>query len=553
MNANSMNPEEPGTPGTAGESGSSANTGASTGAPGTTSGATSGVPGATSGAPSGATSGASTESGAPSGTGAASGGYPQAGGAPATAQQNFFDWIRSQGIRRGPDRWIGGVSSGVAHRFGIDPLIVRGIFIVLALFAGVGVLLYGVAWALLPEPDGRIHVQEAAAGRWSGGMTGALITTIIGLPSLGRGFWGWGWDGLPGLFWTLFWMGGVFYLIYFLVQRNKASKGTPPVGHQNYSATPYSAASGSTAAYGTPTSFASTTTTGTNTGVPVYGSGQAGSKTYGAPSTGGAYGPAGVHGSAHGHGSGPVPPAGPFGPSGPSTPSGPRPPYGSTPPQGWQPKPAAPKRRGPGAAIVSVSAGAALLAGGTLKALDVGNVIDLGNSGNAVVWATGAAVLGLGILIAGLRGRTSGFLGFLAVAALIIGGIFNVVPRDGDRFTFHDVNWAPTSLEQARQGIDVTGAQGVVDLTEITLTPPLVSEVLIPVDATASNVTVVIPDDVPVEVRADMTFGNLNERGTDRGGRLQDERTLYNTEKPGANLVVEIDGTFSNVTIQEGN
>ena len=188
-----------------------------------------------------------------------------------------------------------------------------------------------------------------------------------------------------------------------------------------------------------------------------------------------------------------------------------------------------------------------------MKALDVGNVIDLGNSGNAVVWATGAAVLGLGILIAGLRGRTSGFLGFLAVAALIIGGIFNVVPRDGDRFTFHDVNWAPTSLEQARQGIDVTGAQGVVDLTEITLTPPLVSEVLIPVDATASNVTVVIPDDVPVEVRADMTFGNLNERGTDRGGRLQDERTLYNTEKPGANLVVEIDGTFSNVTIQEGN
>ena len=27
-----------------------------------------------------------------------------------------------------------------------------------------GVLAYGLAWALLPEPDGRIHVQEAAAG-----------------------------------------------------------------------------------------------------------------------------------------------------------------------------------------------------------------------------------------------------------------------------------------------------------------------------------------------------------------------------------------------------
>jgi hypothetical protein len=188
-----------------------------------------------------------------------------------------------------------------------------------------------------------------------------------------------------------------------------------------------------------------------------------------------------------------------------------------------------------------------------LKALDAGNVIELGNSANAVVWATGAAVLGIGILVAGLRGRTSGFLGFLAIVALIIGGIFNVVPRNGDRCSFHDVNWAPTSLEQARQGINVTGAQGRLDLSDMTLAAPLISEVVVPVDATASNVTVVIPDNVPVEVKADMTFGNLNERGSDRGGRLQDDTTVYNTDKPGANLVVKIDGTFSNVTIQEGN
>ncbi|MDR6987774.1 phage shock protein PspC (stress-responsive transcriptional regulator) [Paenarthrobacter nitroguajacolicus] len=529
MNANSMNPEEPGTPGTAGTSGSGAAIGASTGAAGSASGATgSGATGSASGA-TGSASGA-TASGA-AGSGPANGSYPQAGNAPSTSQENFFDWIRNQGVRRGPDRWIGGVASGIAHRFGIDPLIVRGIFIVLALFAGVGVLLYGIAWALLPEPDGRIHVQEAAAGRWSGGMTGALITTIIGLPGLGRGFWGWGWDGLPGVFWTLFWMGGVFYLIYFLVQRNKASKGNPPVNRQNYPS-----ASGAPTAYGTPTTYETPTTYGaaatTNTGVPVYGTGHPGTKP---------------------QGYGAVPPAGPFTPSGPSLPSGPRPPQGPASPQDWQPKPAVPKRKGPGAAIVAVSAGAALLAGGTLKALDAGNVIELGNSANAVVWATGAAVLGLGILVAGLRGRTSGFLGFLAVVALIIGGIFNVVPRDGDRFTFHDVNWTPTSLDQARLGINVTGAQGQLDLSEMALTPPLISEVTIPVDATASNVTVIIPDDVPVEVRTDMTFGNLNERGSDRGGRLQDDRAVYNTEKPGANLVVEIDGTFSNVTIQEGN
>lgn len=508
MNVNSMNPEESGTPGNAGASGANATTGAPTGAPGQPT----------------------------------SGSYPPAGNGPAAPTQNFFDWIRNQGVRRGPDRWIGGVSSGVAHRFGIDPLIVRGIFIVLALFAGIGVLLYGLAWALLPEPDGRIHVQEAAAGRWSGGMTGALITTIIGLPSLGRGFWGWGWNGLPGLFWTLFWMGGVFYLIYFLVQRNKNQKVAQAMNQQNFAAT---SATGTATAYGAPAA------TGTNTGVPVYGQGKAGTKNYGAGASTG--------GGAGGNGPGATPPSGPytspgqFPPSGQYPPSGPRPPYGPTPPQDGQPKPARAKRKGPGAAMVAVTAGAALLAGGTLKALDAGNVIDLGGAANALVWATGAAVLGLGILIAGLRGRSSGFLGFLAIVALIVGGIFNVVPRNGDRFAFHDVNWAPVSIEQARGGIDVTGGKGTVDLSDLNLPVPLTTEVLVPVDATASNVTVIIPDDVPVEVRADMTFGNLNEHGADRGGRLQNDRTVYNAEKPGANLVVEIDGTFSNVTIQEGN
>ncbi len=74
--------------------------------------------------------------------------------------------------------------------------------------------------------------------------------------------------------------------------------------------------------------------------------------------------------------------------------------------------------------------------GGGLKALDATNVINLGDSANAIVWASAAAVLGLGILIAGLRGRTSGILGFFAVAALVIGGIFNVV-GNGDRVRFH--------------------------------------------------------------------------------------------------------------------
>lgn len=435
---------------------------------------------------------------------------------PQSQPQNFFNWVRSHGIQRGQDRWIGGVASGIAHRLGVDPLIVRGVFIVLSIFAGIGVLLYGIAWALLPEPDGRIHVQEAGAGRWSTGMTGALITTVLGFPSMGTGFWGWERNGFGGFFWTVFWIAGAVYLIYYLSQRDKATNGAPTMN----TSTDAGAAAGGTA-------FSATSPVGTSSpayGTPTYKPGQF---------TGGLYSGGQYDGGAPGSGGyGPTPPYG-GGYGGPSAPA-----------------PKAPNL-GPGAPAVAVTAGMALLVGGGIKALEALNVTNLGDATNAVVWASGAAVLGLGILIAGLRGRTSGILGFFAVVALIIGGIFNVVPN-GDRFRFQDANWNPASIEQAREGFDITGGSGTADLTRLNLTPPLGADVVIPMDVTASNLTVIIPDTVPVEIRADMTLGNLNEGSQNHGG-MTSQQSNYNTDKPGAALILEIDGTMSNITIQEGN
>jgi hypothetical protein len=414
---------------------------------------------------------------------------------------------------------------------GVDPLIVRGIFIVLAIFAGVGVLLYGLAWALLPEPDGRIHVQEAAAGRWSGGMTGALITTLIGLPGLGSGVWGWDRHGFGGFIWTVFWLGGIGYLVYYLIRRNKTLNGAPPMSAHAHPGGPTNSAdpagqqgqapAADTAAFAAPSS-----------GSTSYGSTSYGSTPY-----------AGT----------------PYGSTGPGPDWGPPPPARPTPPpaNGYGPgasgpvPPAKPRNLGPGAPAVAVTAGLALLVGGGIKALDAANVIDLGDSSNAVVWASGAAVLGLGILFAGLRGRTSGILGFFAVVALIIGAVFNVVPN-GDRFRFQDADWSPASIEQARAGFEITGGRGTVDLTKLALNPPLGTDVVVPIDVTASNVTVVIPQTVPVQIQADMTMGNLTEGGRSHGG-MTTQQNDYNTGQPGARLILRISGTVSNVTIQEGN
>lgn len=55
-------------------------------------------------------------------------------------------------IYRDPDdRILGGVSSGLAHYFGIDPLIVRIIFGILIAVYGSGTLVYIILWIVVPE------------------------------------------------------------------------------------------------------------------------------------------------------------------------------------------------------------------------------------------------------------------------------------------------------------------------------------------------------------------------------------------------------------------
>ncbi len=45
---------------------------------------------------------------------------------------------------------IGGVCSGIAHYFDIDPVIIRLILVVMVLTFGIGVVAYVIAWAIIP-------------------------------------------------------------------------------------------------------------------------------------------------------------------------------------------------------------------------------------------------------------------------------------------------------------------------------------------------------------------------------------------------------------------
>ncbi|MFL7838842.1 MAG: PspC domain-containing protein [Candidatus Promineifilaceae bacterium] len=57
-------------------------------------------------------------------------------------------------LMRSEDRMVAGVAGGLGDYFGIDPTLVRILFVLLTLLGGggLGILLYIVLWIIMPEP-----------------------------------------------------------------------------------------------------------------------------------------------------------------------------------------------------------------------------------------------------------------------------------------------------------------------------------------------------------------------------------------------------------------
>lgn len=98
----------------------------------------------------------------------------------------FFNSLRTQPYRRTEDRIVGGVCAGIAHHFGIAPLVMRFVFVIAVLVSSWTLVAYAVSWMLLPEHrDGRIHVEELVQGRPNAALAGAVIVFILGTTNVG--------------------------------------------------------------------------------------------------------------------------------------------------------------------------------------------------------------------------------------------------------------------------------------------------------------------------------------------------------------------------------
>ena len=149
-----------------------------------------------------------------------------------TTGERFFAWMRGLGIQR-EKGWIGGVAAGIAVRIGIDPLIVRGILVVLGIVGAPVLLVYGAAWLLLPDTDNEIHLERAIKGHFDAPLAAIGVVIVLGLLPIAPGLWFgvnlWP-EALGRVIWTVALIGLAVWFVVWIAQRNSQGAATPTGG-----------------------------------------------------------------------------------------------------------------------------------------------------------------------------------------------------------------------------------------------------------------------------------------------------------------------------------
>lgn len=85
-------------------------------------------------------------------------------------------------LRRSRDgRVVAGVCDGAGRYFDVDPVIFRIVLAVLALTGGLGLIIYGLGWLLLPQEDEtESEAHRLLSGRIEGSALTAVLITLVG-------------------------------------------------------------------------------------------------------------------------------------------------------------------------------------------------------------------------------------------------------------------------------------------------------------------------------------------------------------------------------------
>ncbi len=97
--------------------------------------------------------------------------------------------VRSGFQRRRDGQVVAGVASGLGARLGVDPILIRIGFAVLAFAGGAGVLLYGLLWAAIPrEGDAAVRLRRPATAQQSVALALIVLGILLVLRAVGLWF-----------------------------------------------------------------------------------------------------------------------------------------------------------------------------------------------------------------------------------------------------------------------------------------------------------------------------------------------------------------------------
>lgn len=380
-----------------------------------------------------------------------------------SGMDRFFNSIRAMNLYRAQPRVLGGVCSGISQRYGIDMTLMRILFIVAALL-GFGGFLYSLAWAFLPEvEDGRIHVEQALHGDFTGGLAGAIVLALFsGAPaSVSVGF-------LPSFFGNSTLIGIAAVVAVLLIANSRRNS-------QNYSGYPYGPGGyDGGAGYGPDGGNGG----GTDGG---YGNNGVGSENYdpnGAyastrgydggvgPNDGynstynGSYGPNSAYNGGEGQQVFSAPPVGSNGKpiprwQGNYNAGGPRPNYQPYQRKNWAP--------GPGSML-------SLITLGLLVMCAIPMVLEQSLRSLVISAALAAGVMGLALAVCAVRGRHGGWISVMAVFSLIFGfmpiaAITSAAPQSA-----LDIDWQNVRVDKSNYNYMVPSIPNFVGETTLDLT-----------------------------------------------------------------------------------
>lgn len=381
-----------------------------------------------------------------------------------SGMDRFFNSIRAMNLYRAQPRVLGGVCSGISQRYGIDMTLMRILFIVAALL-GFGGFLYALAWAFLPEvEDGRIHLEQALHGDFTGGLAGAIVLALFsGAPaSVSLGFL----PILPSFFGNSTLIGIAAVVAVLLIANSRRNS-------QNYSGYPYGPGGyDGGAGYGPDGGNGG----GTDGG---YGNNGVGSENYGpngayASTRGydggvghgpngtynGSYGPNGTYNGGEGQQVFSAPPVGSNGKpiprwQGNYNAGGPRPNYQPYQRKNWAP--------GPGSML-------SLITLGLLVMCAIPMVLEQSLRSLVISAALAAGVMGLALAVCAVRGRHGGWISVMAVFSLIFGfmpiaAITSAAPQSA-----LDIDWQNVRVDKSNYNYMVPSIPNFVGETTLDLT-----------------------------------------------------------------------------------